>query len=489
MEIYDNDEEDRLYFEQQENTASFAQMQRRTQASVLPKVVEAYMRSASEVSLHNPVPSAMSFYVLLGQLCKDMVAIPHGRRIDDTRIQFLWMQTSGTGKSTLYDFFGPVSKLTFDLVNQKHGTQFDIFSVKDTTDAALVGSMGSEIQEEEDENGNMVRRQVAIQIDGALEGEGLAAYDEFEYSGVFKQSQHKENVVMYLMTLMNTLWGENWVITKKLKDGDTVLECRCQRSVYATSYIPKALTSVIAEKGIMQRMLIFIWEVPQSIQDEIRTSVINEYGKVVDNKAPIERFAQGFAKVHETLKERYTDVGNDPLKVMTFSNDFNNAVLREYESMRKYVESSRAEVMDIATNFLTRLNNHLVRISMLCAIAEAPSITDKSKRFQVNSRNVAQAGSLIRQCYKSLVSWLDTALRVERKGLQEKANVNIFKQVYDELNKPDSDGFVNKTILIGKVRSTTKKGESTIYKWFQKISDNFEEKRIAKKAYIKWVGE
>ena len=55
MEIYDNDEEDRLYFEQQENTASFAQMQRRTQASVLPKVVEAYMRSASEVSLHNPV--------------------------------------------------------------------------------------------------------------------------------------------------------------------------------------------------------------------------------------------------------------------------------------------------------------------------------------------------------------------------------------------------------------------------------------------------
>ena len=218
MEIYDNDEEDRLYFEQQENTASFAQMQRRTQASVLPKVVEAYMRSASEVSLHNPVPSAMSFYVLLGQLCKDMVAIPHGRRIDDTRIQFLWMQTSGTGKSTLYDFFGPVSKLTFDLINQKHRTQFDIFSVKDTTDAALVGSMGSEIQEEEDENGNMVRRQVAIQIDGALEGEGLAAYDEFEYSGVFKQSQHKENVVMYLNTFMNSLHGENWVITKKLKE-------------------------------------------------------------------------------------------------------------------------------------------------------------------------------------------------------------------------------------------------------------------------------
>ena len=112
MEIYDNEEEDRLYFEQQENTASLAQIQRRAKESVLPKVVEAYMRSAEQVSLYNPVPSAVSFYALLGQLCKDMVAIPHGRRIDDTRVQFLWMQTSGTGKSTLYDFFGPVSRLS-----------------------------------------------------------------------------------------------------------------------------------------------------------------------------------------------------------------------------------------------------------------------------------------------------------------------------------------------------------------------------------------
>ena len=46
MEIYDNEEEDRLYFEQQENTASLAQIQRRAKESVLPKVVEAYMRSA-----------------------------------------------------------------------------------------------------------------------------------------------------------------------------------------------------------------------------------------------------------------------------------------------------------------------------------------------------------------------------------------------------------------------------------------------------------
>ena len=41
-----------------------------------------------------------------------------------------------------------------------------------------------------------VREYVDVQIKGALEGNGLIVYDEFEYSGVFKQSQHKENVVM-----------------------------------------------------------------------------------------------------------------------------------------------------------------------------------------------------------------------------------------------------------------------------------------------------
>jgi len=480
--MIDDYDEDELYYgfieEEQEEVSNKLE---------LPAFIREYVTSAVDVSKYNHVPAALTAFVLLGQLSKDMVCIVGGKRREDTRIPFLWMQTSGSGKTEMYNFFGPVARKTFEIL-QSRGNYFDIFDVKEITDAALIGSMKQEEQTIEGANGPE-RVYVDVQIKGALEGDGLIVYDEFEYSGVFKQSQHKENVVMYLMTLMNTLWGENWVITKKLKDGDTVLECRCQRSAYATSYIPKMLTSVIAEKGIMQRMLIFIWEVPQSVQDEIRKSVLEEFGTKKDNKAPIDKFARGFAKIHETLKERYEDVDRDPTEVITYSNDFNAAIIREYESMRKYVESSRAEVLEIASNFITRLNNHLVRLSILCCIAEAPSITDKSKRFVVTSRNVSQAGSLVKQCYKSLVSWLDTALRVERRTLQDKANVNVFKQAYDELNREGSDGFVNKTILIGKVRSTTKKGESTIYKWWQKISDNFEEKRIAKKVYVKWNPE
>ena len=257
MSIEIEDELERLYYEG---------LSEQTETNIvnknsLPKVVERYVKSATDVSKYNEVPATISFFVLLGQLCKDMVAIPSGRRIDDTRIQFLWMQTSGTGKTTLYDFFGPVANLSFKMINEKHGTEFDIFDVKDTTDAALIGSFKEEDVMVEDEDGRTSRERVLVPIKGALEGDGLAAYDEFEYSGVFKQSQHKENVIMYMNTFMNSLHGENWKISKRLKDGE-ILECLCRRSLFGTTYIPKQFTNIIAEKGVMQRCLIYIAEIP-----------------------------------------------------------------------------------------------------------------------------------------------------------------------------------------------------------------------------------
>jgi hypothetical protein len=486
IEIYENEEEDRLYFEGLTQESSVMNLQRRSKG-VLPAIVESYMQSAEEVSRYNPVPSAVSFYVLLGQLCKDMVSIPNGRRIDDTRIQFLWMQTSGTGKSTLYDFFGPVSRLTFDLINDKYGTNFDIFSVKDTTDAALVGSMGQDTQPTFDEEGNQTGvEHISVKIDGALEGNGLAAYDEFEYSGVFKQTQHKENVVMYLNTFMNSLHGENWIITKKLKDGDTI-ECRCKRSLFATTYIPKTLTGVIAEKGVIQRTLIYIREVPQVTQDELRDSIIDEVGTIINRDMPINRYANNFLLIYDMLKKHYDENGENPLTTVKFGKGVTDSLKNESWKMRNYVTSSRPEVFEIASNFITRMNGTLVRMAVLCCVAEAPSIEDKDKRFIVTERHVRQAAFLVRQCYKSLVSWLDTALKIQQSSLEDRANITAFRKIYFDMRKKDDD-WVNKSALLEEVRKTTRKGQATVYRWFSDIAEHFEQQTIGRRVYIKVKG-
>ena len=99
---------DRLYFESLQEGREYSK------ASRIPSVVEKYVKNAVEVSINNEVPAMLSFYLLLGQISKDMVCIPAGKRRIDTRVQVIWMQTSGTGKTEMYNFFGPVSKLVFD---------------------------------------------------------------------------------------------------------------------------------------------------------------------------------------------------------------------------------------------------------------------------------------------------------------------------------------------------------------------------------------
>ena len=473
-------DEDRLYYEglSDENVLPIERKNN------LPKIVEEYVKSAADMSKYNEIPAAIGFFVILGQLAKDMVVIPSGTRRDDTRIQFIWMQTSGTGKTELYNFFGPVARESFRMINAKHGTEFNVFSVDDATDAALIGSNTKERVAVEDEEGNTTWEEQIVKIDGGLEGSGLIAYDEFEYSGVFKVSQHKENVIMYLNKLMNTLWGENWIIEKKLKEGD-MIECRSQRSLYSTTYIPKTLTNVIAEKGVIQRTLIYINEVPQEIQDELREMILDEIGTIKPRNAPIQRFANNYVLIYDALKERFEDAGRDPLHTIRFGRGFNDALKNESRKMRNYVASSRPEVFEIAGNFITRLNQTMTRLAVLCCIAEAPNIKDTEKRFIVTERHVRQASSLIRQCYKSLVTWLDVALKVKTHALHEKVNVNAFKMAYNKLLREDDEGWVNKALLLEKVRKDTKKGQATIYRQFKEISDMYDNKKIGIRAYVK----
>jgi len=487
--IIDIEDEDRLYYE----GLAVEQEKRDGDEMSLPSVVEDYVNSAVQVSKYNNVPAALTFFTLLGQLTYPMVKIARGRSRDDTRINFLWMQTSGTGKSEMYNFFGPVAKMTFEMINATYEDQiivndvpvhYDIFDVKDITDAALVGSGEKEEQLVEQENGPPRREKVVVFKKGALDGSGLCVYDEFEYSGVFKQSQHKENVIMYLNTLMNTLWGKNYQISKKLKDFEEPIICDSRRGVYATTYIPKDLTKVIAEKGVMQRMLIFIWEVPQYIQDQINEDMIEEVGVIVDTERPIKKYANAFLVIYDALRKRYEEVGQDPEKTIVYGEDFNAALKNEWRSMRNYVTNSRPEVFEIAGNFITRLLGTLTKLSVLCAIAEAPGITDEKQRYIVTSRNVRQASSLVRQCYKSLVSWLDTALKVRRETLEAKTGMLDFKQAYQD-TKPKDDEWVAKTVLLAQVRKNTNKGESTIYRHFQRHEDKFEKKKIGVKVYVK----
>tara|TARA_R100000353_G_scaffold58578_1_gene46291 strand:+ start:4771 stop:6225 length:1455 start_codon:yes stop_codon:yes gene_type:complete len=464
---------------------------RRTMSESLPAIVKEFQKSATEVSHYNEVPAAISFFTILGQVSKDFVQIPKGRNVSDSRIHFCWIQTSGTGKSTLYNFVGPIAKSVFKKINETQAHPravrndiaipkiFDTFSLVDYTDASLIGYYKKVF----DEEGNDDWERIA----GALEGSGLAHWDEFEYSGVFKATQHKESSIVYLNTLMNTLAGESWIITKKLKEGD-VMECFCERSVMAMTYPPKNLEDVMAEKGVLQRMLVFVWAVEDKVQDTMRREQIALAGKYVEVNQPIERFANAIFNIYLTLKERYEEVGRNPLDTMTYADGFNDSLLLEYENMHEFIQSKRKEVKEIAGNFTTRLMETLMKLSVLCSIAQSPSIKDKSKRFIVTGNNVRQASAIIRQCYKSLVDWLTDSLRVRRKTLEEKSMIPSFIKVFLEMEK-DEEGFVSKKLYLDRVQKETKKSQPSIYNYYKTISHKFEEDKVGRSVFVKYKGD
>lgn len=505
-EIEMSKEEEEYLYKVDENTKVFN--------TNLPSFIRRFQQDAVKVAFKNDIPAALSCFVILGQICKDFVQIPNGRSIEDSRVHFCQIQTSGSGKSTLWAFLKPVTKKLFDKINASEGhpvnrhvssdgsvdyaqwdgegevptyapKQFNIMSTTEYTDAALIGGHEEDMVEKEDEDGNTKKVLEWVRDAGLLEGSGLAHWDEFEYSGVFKQSQNKEQAIVYLNTLMNTLAGESWKISKKLKRG-SMMNCYCERSILAMTYPPEKLAKVIANKGVLQRMILFIWDVPESMLDIMRRMQISKAGKLEEIDAPIEAFADEFFEIYELMKERFEEVGKDPLKAMNYTQDFNDTLLLEYETMQKFISSSDPVVRKIASNFTTRLLKILIKMSVLCSIAEAKDIKGKKKRFIVSGRNVRQAGNIVRQCYNTLVLWLERSLKVARRvgKRTQSPNEQVFLETLRqaELNE---NGFFSKA----KQKDILAKSMNvrTAERLFKKYEDEglFEVDKIGRSYYLK----
>jgi len=491
----------------------------------LPAVVQQFQKSAMDISHFNETPAVISFFTILGQLCKDFIAVPFEEEYEDLRIHFLHIQTSGTGKTTLSNFVQPIARSVFEKVNakKKHSfntnvevpvldnngniekdedgnvtmhyvrKKFDVFSVQVATSAALVGHYAIQDEMETDDNGNsrLTGKKVQVKMNGALEGSGLAHWDEFERSGIFSPNSHQVDMVVFLNTMLNSLHGESWVMKKQLKEGDMV-ETFGERSVLAMTYPPTELNRIMTETGLLQRMLCYIREVPEAIQHNIRKKKISKFGKFKDRQGPMDKFSEEFMKMYDLVLERYEEKlkeGKSEIEtkctMMEYTESANALLDLEYENMVGYINDCGLFVREVANLFINRLYITTSKLAVLCAIAQAPYIKDKSKRFQVTGQNVRQAGAITRQCYMSLVEWLERSLK-ERRMASPLFNAKPFKDKYEEMAKKTEDNWVNRKLYIAEMCKVIKKSNSQTNLIFKdKVQINFEIKKIGKSNYIK----
>ena len=118
-------------------------------------------------------------------------------------------------------------------------------------------------------------------------------------------------------------------------------------------------------------------------------------------------------------------------------------------------------------------------MSVLCSIAEAKDIKNKKKRFIVSGRNVRQAGNIVRQCYNTLVLWLERSLKVARRvGKQTQSpNEQLFLETIRGMKK-DERGFFSKKLVVDALKSTV--NERTVRRMF----DRYEEKNLLEKDKV-----
>jgi len=256
----------------------------------------------------------------------------------------------------------------------------------------------------------------------------------------------------------------------------------------AMTYPPHKLESVMTEKGVLQRMLLFIWDVPHFIQDKMRRKQISYAGKIVDIDMPIDKHANALFKIYGMVKERYEEVGKEGLKVMKFSPEFNAVLEFEYEGMEAYIHSASPEVRKIASNFTTRLLKILFKMSVLCSVAQSRSITKEEDRFLVTGYNVRQAASIVRQCYMTLVDWLERSLRVRRRDAAEQSQEPAFIKTFTEIEK-DEEGFVSKKLFLDTLLSETGLKKSRIYQLWNNNEHNFETDKVGRSVFIRLKGE
>lgn len=514
---YDEEYENEIFEDYQQASAVFQQS--------LPAVVRQFQKSAMDISHFNETPAVISFFTILGQICKDFIAIPFEEEYEDSRIHFLHIQTSGTGKTTLSNFVQPIARAVFEKINEKdkhpynmnvevplldeNGNvekdadgnplthykrkKFDVFSVQVATSAALVGHYAIQDEMETDENGNsrFTGNKVSVKMNGALEGSGLAHWDEFERSGIFSPNSHQVDMVVFLNTMLNTLHGESWVMKKQLKEGD-IVETFGERSVLAMTYPPTELNRIMTETGLLQRMLCYIREVPEAVQHNIRKKKIKKFGKFKDRQGPMDKFSKEFIKMYDLVQERYEEMlkeGKSEIEtkctMMEYTDAASDLLDLEYENMVGYINDCGLFVREVANLFINRLYITTSKLAVLCAVAQAPYIKDKSQRFQVTGQNVRQAGAITRQCYMSLVEWLERSLK-ERRMSSPLVQTKPFKEQYASMAKSTEDGWVNRKLYIQSMIKVLGKGRTRTNEIFKKhVEQKFEVKYIGRGQYIK----
>ena len=475
----------------------------RSKKTKLPEDALRWQKVVGEFSLYNEYPAIMSYFVSLGQILKDDIRVPIGRLALDPRIHYCWVQTARSGKTTMFDFLSPVWKQAFNLINH-HPTTTDepslpLSGVKEYTlnnpdsftDQALLGTMKintpnpdysrTEARNDEDYD---TPELIDMTIYGSLYGSGIIAFDEFEHSGIFKETQHKQETVMLFQKFMNRLDSDSHLIKKRLTEWGKDLVVDSQRSLWATTLPPEGLERVILTKGVFQRMWLYVRDVPESLKQRMEEDYIDMIGQIHDNKDGATPYHEEFAEMlyssYKWVQDRLVEVDGDARKVVEFSDDAQKRLKTVWKGMRKYMNNFDDNIYDALNTFLMNMINNICVSAALCAVSERSTV--------VTARHINQGRQLTDESFDSITGWFTDKLKKRPKRIADKNNEKMYVAAFNFTNPKVTvngvKGWVDKSLMIEAFRKNEACGRNKFYRHWASAQHLFEEIRTTK-TYVK----
>ena len=511
----------------------------------LPSLIRAFEETATQYSRENNLPAIMGYFNIMGSLLQDYIEIPKGATSIDTRCHFCWIQTARTGKTTLVEYV--LKPLATKLAEELEGAlkeDFKIISLDDYTTASLVGSHKDNIKYDpaaEQEwvecqakllrqlNEERVIEQAQYDIQYArgeakyektkdefhifpsqLEGSGIWYADEFEGSGIFTPKSHNDNINIVFQTFMNNFHiGANKY--DKVLTGKPTVTLDSKFSVFAGTFIPQKLDDTIMQKGIMQRFLPFIYEVPRDRLTAQRLNLARSFGTRTENRGPPFHLVEPMKNVVLKTKARFEEM-NDRESTIIYSEHASELVEEMYSNIQKYVENLPPHISEVVSTFEANLLEYINKLAIIsCATNNANS---KNPTWRLTKTHVLQGGSVVWMCYKTLVSYLEENLHIKAKpkmkpnsqlagfikAYQLSLNVDILKEGLIKWPSKDSmkiseweeqvnililDGFAYKKTVQENAEKVLSKSKASIANYWKNIEDKFLYKKVDKLAFIK----
>jgi len=150
--------------------------------------------------------------------------------------------------------------------------------------------------------------------------------------------------------------------------------------------------------------------------------------------------------------------------------------------MRQYISNCSPQIREIAQNFMTRMNVILMKLSVLCCVANSPQIKDPTKKYIVTPAHVRQAYILTQQCYSTLVEWLERSLKVQKSVLVADKSIK-FVDAYNEMDK-NEQGYVSKPQLFKETQARGLSRAQCFRDW-KVIASRFEEDRDGRSILVR----